>query len=191
MRETPPADAADKAREDNVAAVSAAEAPAATTDIHPGLDSSTKQSLGRLALLIRDAAVKPVGDSEEKSNGAPSSDGAEDRSANEDSNEENSEHEKPAAPVHKPMRPLSAVLNSQPPTLDSPEEPDAPPPTVAALRAVPPLEESTKESFPAVLRLEKHLQIASRKRGAKIYSQQKNKDAVELILSELDRRKAG
>lgn len=162
-RETPPADAADQAREDKVTAISAAEAPAATTDIRPGLDSSTQQSLGRLALLIRDAAVKPVGEKSEETPRDPSQSGeSSDGAASENSGGENSQGEEPSLP--KPLNPL---------------------------KAVPPLEESLKDSFPAVVRLEKHLQSASRKRGAKIYGQQKSKDAVQLILSELDRRKAG
>lgn len=51
------------------------------------------------------------------------------------------------------------------------------------------LEDKTKESFPAVLRLEEALMQVAKKRGTKIYSQQKSKDAVDLILGELERRK--
>ncbi len=50
------------------------------------------------------------------------------------------------------------------------------------------LDRETRDSFPSVLRLEQTLSHARRSRGAKIYSQLKSKDALQLVFSELSRR---
>jgi hypothetical protein len=156
--EAAPLDAAERARLDQAAHVDEVTPPAATTEIQAGLNSATRESLSRLALLIRDQmkstepvleeTVKPAARRRNSGGGA---DGHDDR-------REEQEHQRDEAMTAFAAKGLGDLLHPQ---------------------ALPP------DAFPAVVRLERRFKQTARERGFRIYSRQKKKDAVHNILSEL------
>ncbi len=159
-REPAALEAGERARLDQAAAVSDVKPPAATTEIRPGIDSATRESLSRLALLIRNQ-LKAVESAEGE--GVPEPDGRREHGRDPDGGKQDDQGEKQDKRIKAMVLAGTGELVS---------------PSVAP------------DSFPSIVRLERRFKQAARDRGSRIYSQQKNKDAVQLILTELERRHA-
>ncbi len=162
-REPASLEAGERARLDQANAVSAVTPPAATTEIQQGLDSTTRESLSRLALLIR-AQLKAV----EPTLGSAVSEAEVD--AHKNSNPEGDSEQKRDEKKREAEEALKARFAA-----GSGE--------IVPVQAAP-------DAFPAIGRMERRFEQASRERGSRIYSQQKSKDAVQSILGELERRHA-
>lgn len=150
--------AADAAESASLKLADAAEvsAPAATSEIKSGLDAGTRESLGRLAQLIRKQI--PLDEDED---GVAASD-----SAKAETTEAGYKREDEAK-REKMLKTMFAKGQGD----------------------IPPLQATAKDAFPMVVRLEPYFAQAARARGSRVYSQQKTKDAVKAIMTELENRK--
>lgn len=165
--------------------------PAATTEIQSGLDSTTRDSLSRLAMLVRNQ-TKSLAVPESKA----SPDAPEDRAKREELNQDSSKHDTPNQDRPNQDPPNEPRANATEQRISSETDRDSA--TEAGIvtnvfsmqlrRELPSPQAVSRDLFPAIIRLERTFEKAARERGVKIYRAQKTKDAVQMIMSELERR---